>query len=63
MDWISIEESGYPEDDVRVLVYDVRGVDGGQQIDIEYREGEFWHEGGVYSSITHWMPLPSPPKT
>ena len=65
--WISVKER-LPEDHVRVLVCN----DEGKMITAERAEDDWWHtycaydvdrwdalESGV---ITHWMPLPEPPK-
>ena len=60
-DWVKCSER-LPEINVRVLVYDIDGVHGGKLIDIDYRDDDdFWHEGGLYCTITHWMTLPEFP--
>lgn len=62
MEWVSVKEK-LPKIGQRVLVYQKDGVHGGNSIDIEYRMCEdFWSEQGIHSDITHWMPLPTPPK-
>jgi hypothetical protein len=61
-EWIPIER-GFPEINQRVLVYAKHGVHGGNEIDIEYRmDSEYWSEQGCFCTISHWMPLPQPPK-
>lgn len=60
-EWIKVKDR-MPEINQRVLVFDVDGVHGGNPIDIDYRcDEEFWNDGGIYSSITHWMKLPEVP--
>lgn len=60
--WISVKER-WPNVDERVLVYQKDGVHGGQPIDIEYLLCDgFWKDQGLISGITHWMPLPEPPR-
>lgn len=60
--WIKCSER-MPEINERVLVYQEEGVHGGNPIDIEYREcRDFWSDQGIFSGITHWMPLPQTPK-
>ena len=55
--WISVTERR-PESYVDVLAFD------GDVIGIAaYREkGQFWMSYWVFDDITHWMPLPTPPK-
>lgn len=61
MEWISVKDE-MPNVDQRVLVYQKDGVHGGHPIDIEYLLCDgFWKDQGLYSGITHWMPLPKPP--
>ena len=64
MNWISVKEC-LPEDGKEVLVCDTR--DGIIAV-LEHDSGEYaspWH-GCEYwldeDEITHWMPLPEPPK-
>ncbi len=62
MTWINVKEK-LPKINQRVLVYQKDGVHGGYPIDIEYRDSlDFWSDQGIYSEITHWMPLPEAPK-
>lgn len=61
MDWISVKDR-LPEPLVDVLTLHVDEITGKPEIAIEWvdREGEW-----VYNhlgSVTHWMPLPAPPK-
>jgi hypothetical protein len=62
MEWISVKER-LPPENTRVLVYEKRGVHGGNPIDIEYMdESGDWEGQGIVSGITHWMPLPKEPE-
>lgn len=62
MQWINVKDK-LPDIGQRVLVYQKDGVQGGNEIDIEYRQCEdFWSDQGIISGITHWMPLPEIPK-
>ena len=69
-DWIPVTER-LPEDDQRVLAY--YGFDRGdgylgmmfvQVLDYFARDPRphFQHEGANGMKVTHWMPLPEPPK-
>jgi len=62
MEWISVNDK-MPNIDQRVLVFDKNGVHGGNPLDIEYLlcDGS-WSDQGLFSGITHWMPLPDEPK-
>src|SRR5688572_20733974 len=62
-EWISVETGNLPAQGERVLVYCDSGL-----IEKGYRIGGLWerdwagmtfHEAGY--TVTHWMPLPSPP--
>lgn len=57
--WISVEER-LPEEGVSVLIYGFGCVDIGWVIDTGWRSEYIndYDEG----EITHWMPLPEPPK-
>jgi len=64
--WISVKE-GMPEEDVTVLAFVHYSVDGAklERIDSAAYRGRLWLMGrDIYSEgfITHWMPLPQPPK-
>lgn len=63
-EWISVDER-LPEFGSRVQVFDGRSVDIGNYADKDeiYPSG-FWNDGfgSIYEDITHWMPLPEPPK-
>lgn len=62
MNWISVKDR-LPEKNQNVLVYQKGGVHGGNEIDIEYLQGDgFWADQGIMSEISHWMPLPEKPK-
>ena len=59
--WISVEER-LPEKDTRVLVFSECGVEV-----FEYEGDDKWwaDDGWVHTNtygITHWQPLPEPPK-
>ncbi len=59
-EWISVKDR-VPEEGERVLVYNPTCSEK-HRVDIEYRfDRNFWESDGVYSYITHWMPLPEPP--
>ncbi len=60
MEWISVKDR-LPEEDI-VLTYDGFTI---RSAEILYEdENEIvWLDGGVcFSNVTHWMPLPEPPK-
>lgn len=66
MKWISLKEK-YPPKDTYVLA--CRGAHIGAMRDVYYYEGEdIWEDSYGYwqtaenEGITHWMPLPEPPK-
>ena len=63
MNWIKIGEK-YPEENEYVLA-----VDNGDIYMLQYAVDDkgimhFWDVDGVYTkhNVTHWMPLPEPPK-
>jgi len=57
MEWISVKDR-LPEIGVEVLIYEP-----GCLIQINFRDDDdYWDCDGVVSRITHWMPLPKPPK-
>jgi hypothetical protein len=63
MEWIKCIDRMPPIDE-KVLVYQKGGVHGGCEIDIEYlMDDHFWSDQGVFSTITHWMPLPNKPES
>lgn len=60
MDWINVKD-GFPEETCFVIVF------GGNDVaPAVFCEGDFgmWMPDGmtVFDNITHWMPLPEPPK-
>lgn len=58
-DWILVSER-LPDPEIKVL-----GVhaDVDDPIGLAYHDGKDWHdEEGWDAAITHWMPLPEPPK-
>ena len=62
MEWISVSDR-LPEDGIRVLTYAdnsamfVASRDDGWYVDT----GEYYYSS-PFTNITHWMPLPEPPK-
>jgi hypothetical protein len=58
-EWISVDER-LPEDDTRVLVYLVDKRLIHTQMDTDRFVKREWIRWG--SCVTHWMPLPEPPK-
>jgi len=66
LEWISVEDR-LPDDDVNVLCYELEGYEirGHYTETMDYGNGELvplFMSDGRYISITHWMPLPEPPK-
>lgn len=66
--WISVEER-LPEDCKHVLVFMRRNVVPGWSVDFWHIDTDWLDDGnwsknptGGYFNITHWMPLPEPPK-
>ena len=63
MEWISIKDR-LPEVGKRVLVYtemNVIRIDRLRLIKNGKRKAATW-ESSLYVEVTHWMPLPEPPK-
>ena len=62
-EWISVDDR-LPEDDSDVLAY-LRIVEGSRICQANYANG-MWFDWifntPVTESITHWMPMPQPPK-
>ena len=65
MEWISVNDK-LPQDDIDVLCLFTGWDDMQFQRVLSYDELEKewvdW-EGYTHNKITHWMPLPNPPKT
>ena len=60
MNWISVKDK-LPKDYQRVLFYDTRG---NRSCEADIDTGYFVpSQSKIPEYITHWMPLPSPPKT
>lgn len=57
-DWISVKDR-LPEYDEPVFGYDGELADMGI---VNYLNGEFFDLYGDDMNVTHWMPLPEPPK-
>ena len=57
--WISVDER-LPEENARVLVYLTHQAYGHTHMDTDRIYGGTWVRWS--GSITHWMPLPEPPK-
>ena len=56
-EWISVMDR-LPKSDVRVLICKRPNSVRGEKIELQ-----IWWESDAYDpSITHWMPLPEPPK-
>lgn len=63
MKWVSVKdreprnEFKYPEPDVLFF------YPGGIKIGTQWQDGQ-WYDDHIYSieGVTHWMPLPEPPK-
>lgn len=55
--WISVKDE-MPDTGVSVLVY---GDGSGISLGVYWKWG--WTTTGYYNAVTHWMPLPEPPKT
>lgn len=55
-EWISVDDR-LPDKPMKCLVYTKRGECGGYEI-------TYYNQGFnlQYSNVTHWMPLPQPPK-
>lgn len=53
MEWISVKDRPVPKDDVRYIVY----AHYHEKSKVECTKG--WACG---TNVTHWMPLPEPPK-
>ena len=53
--WISVED-GLPKEEGWILICSYRDVD------MWYYDGQTAKDLMDYASITHWMPLPAPPK-
>ena len=58
--WISVEER-LPEECVPVLIYEPEYARGYKSMATAFRLNRCWH-GCVDGAVTHWMPLPEPPK-
>ena len=61
-EWISVKDRlpENPEERVLVKIKDERSVFGKPAIDTDRYSGKCWVR--YYKNITHWMPLPEPPK-
>lgn len=60
--WIPVTER-LPEDGVNVLW--IKRIDGSQMIAKYEKRRNVWTDGHYYggmNGVTHWMPLPEPPK-
>ena len=58
--WISVKDR-LPDDERRVLV-SCRTKKGQQSVNLAYYWNGYWHGQGSMAGVTHWMPLPEPPK-
>ena len=57
-DWISVEDR-LPEEHKDVLFFDELGIGGGV---LRNSEWEDWNSNELNETVTHWQPLPEPPK-
>lgn len=61
MNWIKVSER-FPEIGQQVLVYSGENPEY-DPIYIEYRMcDDYWSQQGLFTKITHWMPLPVKPE-
>ncbi len=60
-EWISVKDR-LPDEKADVVVVIQNGY--GYWFRVAYREQSWWVSSGrrIYDSVTHWMPLPEPPK-
>lgn len=65
-EWISVEDR-LPEYTTQVrgsrFVIVIANCNGGGVGEAMYEEGVWTMLGGIPAPITHWMPLPDPPRT
>lgn len=59
--WISVEER-LPEDGKIVLAFGKRHATSGQFRGTGRKPNLWIWRGNMYKDVTHWMPLPEPPK-
>jgi hypothetical protein len=65
-DWISVDDR-LPESEYRVVIIWCHGMYWPDYMDVGVHIGGKWNNGdsrvnGVSGRVTHWMPLPEPPK-
>lgn len=60
MDWISVKDR-LPDERRRCLIYGEKHIGIGNYVEPFWYEDE-WDRGYGCPEITHWMPLPKPPK-
>ena len=56
-----IPASDPPKDDKMQLVA-CRSKNGAYSVNRAYYDGQSWHGSGSMANVTHYMPLPEPPK-
>lgn len=65
MEWISVKDR-LPTEETNVLVFAVSRYASGQEIFIDRmmqsKDGLIWVYTQNHYEITHWMPIPEPPK-
>ena len=61
MEWISVKDK-MPQPDKYVLGYCSYGEDNYEVVCWSSRYNEFHHGLGYSMPVSHWMPLPEPPK-
>ena len=59
-EWISVEDR-LPKDNVPVIVYKNKYSEVYGNMETAYIHNGIWR-GSIGEAITHWMPLPEPPK-
>lgn len=61
-EWISVEDR-LPEDSAEVNLFTRSRIVGSGYYDKYTKRWVQYHAGGaIYADVTHWMPLPEPPK-
>lgn len=55
--WVSAKDR-LPENGQNIIVYGLHSLDSREEIVVL----TYWDRVGLIENITHWMPLPQPPK-
>jgi len=64
-EWISVKDKLPEEDEMMILFYSTEGgvCSGNYEVEEEvYYSLDYIGGAGYRKSVTHWMPLPEPPK-